>query len=171
MTEPTPTPEGEEVSAPEPEATADESMLDDRAKAALQKARREARSLRERLHATEEQVGQLQSQVGEQAAIVSAMQLAEIKRLAGDLLHDPDDLIAHQPDMSNYFDEEFTGIVSADRVVEQAKELIRQRPHLGKPPQVAPPPPTDRPIEGLKPGATPDTKPSAPVGWSAVIHG
>jgi len=109
MTEPTPTPEGEEVSAPEPEATADESMLDDRAKAALQKARREARSLRERLHATEEQVGQLQSQVGEQAAIVSAMQLAEIKRLAGDLLHDPDDLIAHQPDMSNYFDEEFTG--------------------------------------------------------------
>lgn len=126
------------------------------------KLRAENKSLRTRVHALEEKYG-------EAAAVVSAMQLAEVKRLAGGLLHDPDDLIAHQPDMTAYFDAEFTGMVSADRVTEQAKALIAQRPHLGKP-QSSGKPPSDRPIEGLRPGAAPADKPK-PTSWATAIRG
>jgi hypothetical protein len=97
------------------------------------------------------------------------MQLAEVKRVAGEVLHDPDDLLRHQPDMSNYFDTEFEGVINADNVVAAAKELAAEHPHLGKPQQVTPPP-TDQPVEGLRPGASPAPRP-APASWSAVIRG
>src|SRR6478735_29963 len=60
----------------------DESTLDDRTRAKLQKARNEAKSLRARLRDAEERATASDEKYGEAAAIVSAMQLAEIKRLA-----------------------------------------------------------------------------------------
>ncbi len=44
-----------------------------------------------------------------------------------------------------------------ETVVEAAKRLAAQRPHLAKP--TADRPPSDRPIERLRPGASPETKP------------
>lgn len=152
---------------PEPAAAADESeldvddsTLDPRAREALQKARREAHSLRTRLREAEEEVGAA-------AAVVGAMQLAEVKRIAGEHLIDPDDLLTHQPDIQAYYDEEFKQIVP-DRVREATQALIAARPHLGKPNTSRPP--SDRPIESLRGGASPQDKPAAPS-WFTAIRG
>jgi hypothetical protein len=133
------------------------------------KLRSENRSLRARLKASEEARQADAEQIGAAAAVVSAMQLAEVKRLAGEHLIDPDDLLAHEPDMSKYFDDEFTSMVNADKVSEQAKALIAGKPHLGKP-ATPTPPPTDRPIEGLRGGASPQDKPTAPS-WASALRG
>jgi hypothetical protein len=124
------------------------------------KLRAENRSLRNRLRALEEEYGAA-------SAVLSAMQLAEVKRVAAEVLHDPDDLLAHQPDMAQYFDDEFTSMISADKVTERAKELIAGKPHLAKPPTA--PPPTDRPIESLRPGARGQGA-GTDVGHSATRH-
>lgn len=158
MTEPIETP-------PEPQPADDEPMSLGEAR----KLRREHASLRQRLHEKDEQIRDKDEQLGAAAAVVSAYQLAEVKRVAGEVLHDPDDLLAHQPDMTVYFDAEFAGMVNADNVVEQAKELIRQRPHLGKP-QTAPPP-TDRPIESLRPGASPAGEKTTAPTWAQALRG
>src|SRR6478672_869369 len=156
MTEPTPT----------------DDSVDDEAQTIEQacKLRSENRNLRERLKAAEERANASEERYGEAAAIVSATQLAEIKRIVSESLHDPDDLLAHQPDMTAYVDEQFASMVDADRVTEQAKELIRQRPHLGKLPTVTAPP-TDRPIEGLRSGAMPAAEKPKPISWASAIHG
>jgi hypothetical protein len=151
MTEPTPEPE----TPPEPQpAPDDEPMTVSEAR----KLRRESASLRARLHEAEEQLGAA-------AAVLSAYQLNEVRRIAGETLVDPDDLITRQPDMSAYIDEQFAGLVNADRVTEQAKALIAQRPHLAKP--SAGPPPTDRPIEGLRSGTRPEEPPPGGHGGDA----
>ena len=126
------------------------------------KLRSENRNLRARLHALEEEYAGA-------SAVLSAMQLAEVKRVAGEVLHDPDDLLAHQPDLTQYFDDEFTSMVSADKVTEQAKALIAGKPHLARP--TPGPPPTDRPIESLRPGArAPEDSTPAPT-WASALRG
>ena len=64
--------------------------------------------------------------------------------------------------MSAYVDDEFAGMVNADKVVEKVKQLIRDKPHLGK--QLSSPPPTNRPIEGLRSGAAPPAEPRPQIG-------
>jgi hypothetical protein len=166
-----PTPVDEQTPAPEPDAddtAIEDSELDPRTRDAFKKLRSENRNLRTRLRDRDEQLRARDEQIGEAAAVVSAMQLAEVKRVAGEVLHDPDDLIAHQPDMTAYFDEQFAGMVSADRVTEQAKALIAQRPHLGKPPSG--PPPTGRPLEGLRSGARAE-EPTPKSSWATALRG
>jgi hypothetical protein len=60
------------------------------------------------------------------------------------------------------------GAVDQAKVTEAAQQLVAERPHLARPPQA--PPPTDRPIEGLRRGASPDATPSAPS-WQSFIRG
>ena len=138
-----PEPDADGVVTYTPEAAPDESSLDDHARAALKKARSEAKNLRERLHDAEERANAAEEKYGEAAVAVEAMQLDEVKRVAGQVLHDPDDLLAHDPDMSAYFDTEFELMVNADNVSERRRNC-RQRPHLAKPPETPPRPPTDQ---------------------------
>jgi hypothetical protein len=165
-----PEPDADGVVTYTPEAAPDESSLDDHTRAVLKKARSEARNLRERLHEAEQRANAAEEKYGEAAAVVSQYQLNEVKRLASEVLHDPDDLLRHDPDMSAYFDTEFEGIINADNVVAAAKKLAAERPHLAKPIEPPPKPPTDRPIESLRPGASPGEKPAS-VSWSTVLHG
>ena len=96
-------------------------------------------------------------------------QRAEVERIAGQVLIDPADVWRVNSDTSQAFiDAEFHK-VSGDNVVEAAKALAASKPHLAKPP--AGPPPSDRPIEGLRPGATPsDAKPVQPT-WASALRG
>jgi len=153
MTEP-----NEPTTPPEP---VDDVVDEPLTLAEARKLRRESAGLRRRLHDAEEQIGA-------EAARETAHQRAEVERIAAEHLVDASDIWRAQPDLSAYCDEEFHEI-TRDRVVETAKALAAEKPHLARPQQISPPP-TSRPIEGLKSGAMPDEKP-APVGWSAVIRG
>ena len=126
----------------------------------VRKLRHEAAGLRVRLKEAEADVERLVTQN-------AAMQHAEVERIAGEHLVDAQDIWRAQPDVAAYYDDEFQSIV-ADRVVETAKALASEKPHLAKPNTA--PPPSSRPIEGLRSGAMPETKP-APASWSAVIRG
>src|SRR5262245_47758622 len=100
MTEPTP----DESSSTD----LDETTLDPRTRAALQKARNEAKNLRTRLHAAEADVQKLISQN-------AAMQHREIERIAGEHLIDPQDI--WRAESQEFTDSEFNEIIG-DRVRE-----------------------------------------------------
>ena len=166
-TEPTAT----EGQAPEPEprseafaATADEQAevdddaLDPRTRAALSKLRRENHSLRSRLHESEEQVGAA-------AARETQRQRADIEAIAAEHLVEGQDIWRAQPDMDAFIDEQFHEI-TRDRVVETAKQLASEKPHLARP-NVSPPP-SQQPIESLRPGASPEVKPKPTRGAGAL---
>jgi hypothetical protein len=117
------------------------------------KLRSENKALRERAQTAETRL--------------AAAHHADVERIAGEILIDPTDVWTAQPDMSAFYDDEF-GQITADKVVAVAKELAAAKPHLAKPPSA--PPPTDRPIEGLRPGAAPEVKTTTPS-WSSAIRG
>ncbi len=149
--EPTPEPNAEDV---------DESTLDERARAAMQKLRSENRSLRSRLRDSEEQVGIASARLtAHHKAVIEAAAKA-----AG--LIDPSDFTVHHPDPNEFVDE-FADVVP-DKVTEAVQALLEAKPYLGRP---AGPPPTDRPLEGLRPGArAPEDKTPAPT-WSTALRG
>ena len=124
------------------------------------KLRSENRALRERVHAAETN---LESAVTR----LAAAEHAEVLRIAAEHLIDPTDIWSAQPDMRAFYDDEF-GQITADKVVATAKELAAAKPHLARPAKS--PPPTDRPIEGLRTGAAPEVKPKTPS-WSSAIRG
>lgn len=157
MTEPIePTPEGEiRVEAPTGEEPVDDEVADLQT---LRKVRREAASLRQRLHA-------LETEHEGTVTRLSAMEHAEVERIASEHLIDPTDVWRQQPDLQSYYDEEFQQIVP-DKVREATAAIIQSKPHLARPQR----PPTDQPVEGLKPGASPETKPK-PVTWSSALRG
>lgn len=76
------------------------------------------------------------------ASRLSALQHNEIERVASELLIDGRDIWRAEADVQAYVDEQFEGII-ADKVIESAKQLLRDRPYLGRPPTG--PPPTQRP--------------------------
>ena len=149
---PEPTPVTEEV-----EVGDDDEPID---MAAVRKIRREAANLRARMHELEEQLGAA-------AARETARDRAEVERIAGEHLVDPGDIWRAQPDLTAYYDGEFHEI-TRDRVIETAMALAREKPHLARP--QAAPPPTDRPLEGLRSGAAPEVK-EQPISWSSALHG
>ena len=101
-------------------------------------------------------------------ARLAALEKAEIERAASAVLVDAEDLWRYVDEATQQtFNDEFGAIV-ADNVVEAAKKLAADRPHLAKP--VVAPPPSAQPIEGLRPGASPESKPK-PTSWAAAIHG
>jgi hypothetical protein len=155
--EPTPAPP---ETADADDDTIDDAVLDPRTKEALRKLRNENRSLRTRLRSTETDYEAAATQL-------AAAQHAEVKRIAAEVLVDPSDLWRAGVDMTTFVDDEFKSIV-ADRVVETAKALAAEKPHLAKPPTA--PPPSNRPIESLRSGARPEEKPPAPT-WATAIRG
>ena len=77
------------------------------------------------------------------------------------------DIWRAQPDMDAFIDEQFHEI-TRDRVVETAKQLASEKPHLARP-NVSPPP-SQQPIESLRPGASPEVKPK-PTTWAGALRG
>lgn len=135
----------------------DEQVLD---MAAMRKVRREAAELRKRNRELEEQLeGAAARETAHQRAMVEHAAAA-----AG--MIDPSDFLAVHPDPSEFADE-FHNVVG-DRVAEAAAALIASKPHLGRPVGA---PPTDRPLEGLRPGArAPEDKKPAPS-WATALRG
>lgn len=109
--------------------------LDPRTRESLRRLRAENKSLRGRLHSIE-------SDYEAAASRLSALQHNEIERVASELLIDGRDIWRAEADVQAYVDEQFEGII-ADKVIESAKQLLRDRPYLGRPPTG--PPPTQRP--------------------------
>ena len=110
----------------------------------MRRLRAENKSLRGRLHSIE-------SDYEAAASRLSALQHNEIERVASELLIDGRDIWRAEADVQAYVDEQFEGII-ADKVIESAKQLLRDRPYLGRPPTG--PPPTA--LEGLRGGASPE---------------
>ena len=77
----------------------------------------------------------------------------DIQRLAAETLLDPTDVWRQQPDMAALLDDEYQSVDPA-KVTAAAQQLVTEKPHLARPQNA--PPPTDRPIEGLRRGASPD---------------
>lgn len=157
--EPTPTDPAPE---PPPDDDAGPQTLDH-----ARKLRSEARNLRERLHATETERDELKTDREALITRLAAAERADVLRIAADYLVDPTDIWSAQSDMAAFYDENFEQI-TADKVVAAAKELVTAKPHLARPNDA--PPPTDRPLEGLRGGAVPEAKPKAPT-WSEAIRG
>jgi hypothetical protein len=102
------------------------------------------------------------------ASQLGAMRHAEIERLAAEHLKDPSDVWRAQADPSAFLDEEF-GTVDPAKVTEVAQSLVTEKPHYAADKRVAPPP-TNRPIEGLRGGATPGDYTGTPEPtWADVI--
>jgi len=151
----------EQPTDPTPAAEPDDDDSEPQSIEQARKLRSENRSLRSRLRAMETDY---------EGAItrLAALEHAEVERHAGEVLVDPADIWRHQPDLTAFYDDEFHQI-TRDKVVETAKQLAADKPHLAKPPTA--PPPTDRPIEGLRPGArAPEDKPPTPS-WASALRG
>jgi hypothetical protein len=157
-----PTPTGEEPTAPEP---ADDSVPDDAPAdmASLRKVRHEAATLRAQLREARSTIESLEGAT----ARADALEHAEVERVAAEHLIDGSDIWRVDADTrQSFFDDEFHSL-TRDRIVQAAKRLASEKPHLGRPPSG--PPPSDRPIESLHPGASPEEKP-VEVTWSSALR-
>ena len=147
--------------APEPtEPDDDDAVLD---MAAARKLRNENRNLRQRLHAAETANAELEGA----ATRLTALEHAEVERIAAQDLIDPSDLWSARPDLQSFYDAEFGQIVP-DKVREATQALIAAKPHLAKPNTAAPP--SQQPLEGLRPGASPNLQQPTPT-WSSALRG
>ena len=121
-----------------------------------------AKSLRTRLRELEVDHEKAVSWVG-------AAHRREAERVASEVLHDGADIWRVDPELQQrFYDQEF-GEVTRDSVIEAAKQLIASRPHLGRPPTGKPP--SDRLIEGLRPGARAEETTPKPTWYSAIRGG
>jgi hypothetical protein len=119
--------------------------------------RNEARNLRERAKTAEGELETLRT-------VVDGLRLGEVERLAAAELHDARDLLdRHQ--LGDFLDE--GGHVDPAKVSTAARALIGERPHTAAPPVVTAPP-TDRPIDGLIPGASPQRQPQSTT-WAGAL--
>lgn len=121
--------------------------------------RSENRNLRQRMKAAEEGLEQA-------AARLQAMQRVEVERLAATDLIDPTDVWIAHSDVDGFLTEE--GTIDPQRVAEAAQAITSAKPHLAAEKKVGRPP-TDRPVEGLRPGARPDAHVSQPT-WADAIR-
>lgn len=165
MTEPTqPTPAAMPTKLPNTEAEAAEPAdrmprTPEQYEAELAKVRKEAASYRTKLRAAESDIEQTATQLG-------AMRRAEVERLAAEHLRDASDLWQAQPDPAAFLNDD--GAVDPDKVAEAAQALTANKPHYAADKRIAPPP-SDRPVEGLRAGASPEQKVTQPT-WSNVIR-
>ena len=125
------------------------------------KLRRESAALRARAKAAEDDNERLITQN-------AALSRREVEHAAASVLYDPSDVWRVDPDVQQSFYDEQFGEVVGDKVREAAAALAASKPHLAKPPTA--PPPSDRPIEGLRAGARVEEKPVAPT-WHSALHG
>jgi hypothetical protein len=162
MTEPTPEPD---------HVAGDDDEVTDMA--AVRKLRNEAKRLRHLLR--EEQANRASEAAKHQAeresdlARIATYEKAEVERAAATVLVDPEDVWRHtSAEEQAAFNDEFGSIVGTN-VVEVAKRLAAERPHLARPNTA--PPPTARPIEGLRPGASPEPKTPPVPTWATALRG
>lgn len=154
--EPEPLPQGEEDSdAP------DDAELDDRTRAYVAKLKREAQGLRTKLRDAEEIAGAAAAR----ETVHTREAVAAAAAQAG--LIDGNDLFIAHPDPNEFLDEQFREVVG-DRVAEATKALLATKPYLGR---TRGTPPSDRPIEGLRPGASPQQQQPKTSTWSEALHG
>jgi hypothetical protein len=132
---------------------------------AARKLRSENRNLRQRLHEAESAA---KVDVDALTARLAALERAEVERLAAQDLIDPADLWQTDVTAQSFYDDAFTQIVP-DKVRDATAALIKSKPHLARPPRQATPPPTDRPIESLRPGASPEPR-RTEVTWSSALR-
>ncbi|MBE5495630.1 hypothetical protein [Mycobacteroides abscessus] len=123
---------------------------------AARKARNEARGLRTRLRAAEGELETLR-------AVADRYHRSEIEQAASGELRDYRDLLDRH-DLSEFI---VGGAIDADAVRKAANALATERPHLAAAPAA---PPTDRPIETLTPGASPQRPPTV-AGWHTALRG
>ena len=134
-----------------PDPAADDQVVD---MAAMKKLRRENASLRKAKQEAE--------------ARNAAYEHEAVERAASTVLIDPEDIYRYTDEETRaQFNDEF-GAITADKVVETAKALAAERPHLGKPPTARPP--SDRPVEGLRAGASPEPEKPAATSWASALR-
>ena len=140
--------------------------------AAMRKTRAEAKKFRHLYRESEANraAENAKHQTDHESALVKIAEYErrEAERAAAEVLHDPADLWIHTDETEQrQWSDEFGNIVNA-KVRAAAEAVAEQRPYLAKPNTA--PPPTDRPIEHLRPGASP-TRQEKPVSWAAAIRG
>lgn len=128
---------------------------------AARKLRTENKRLRERLREME---GNYESAITR----LGVLQHNEIERAAAEHLVDASDIWSAQSDPAAFLDDEYS-LVDPEKVAEAAKTLLADKPHLGTNYNPTPPPPTNRPIEGLRPGAAPLAEPQPTPTWGSVL--
>ncbi len=133
---------------------------------AARKLRSENRSLRTRLRTAESEREAIKTDLEAAVTRLAAAQHSDVERHAETHLLDRTDIWRAQPDMAAFLDE--FGAVDQVKVAEAAQQLVAEKPHLARPPKS--PPPTDRPLEGLRGGASPAVTPSTPS-WQEFIRG
>ena len=135
----------------------DESGFDPAAIGEIRKLRRESQRLRERLRTAETETERAVTQA-------EALRHREVERIAAEHLVDPSDVWSTGTD----FTDPETGELDLGLVVEAAKSLTADKPHLARPSTA--PPPSDRPVEGLRAGATPTGQSNPKPSWQSVIR-
>lgn len=155
---PEPPPVGDGEPAAEDEVSDDE--LDPRTRAYVGKLKREAQQQRAARRELEEQLGATAAHL----EVHNREKVAAAAAAAG-LINGEDLFLAHSPD--EFLDEQFRDVVG-DRVAEATKALLAAKPYLGR---TVGRPPSERPIESLRPGASPEPKPDTGTSWSAALHG
>lgn len=132
----------------------------------VRRLKRENQTLRARAKAAEQQAADI-------TARYNAAQRADVIRLAGEHLDDAEDLFRfHDPEAGALMDalRADDGSIDADLVAEHAARIVEARPKLGVDYQPEPTrPPTDRPLESLRPGASPTDAPATGASWQQVI--
>lgn len=136
----------------------DNSGYPEEAIAEIRKVRNEAKKLRARLREAE-------SAASAAAAALEAMRRTEVQRLAAEHLIDGTDIWTAQTTVEELLSED--GTIDAGKVAETAAAITAAKPHLAAP-NTAARPPTDRPIESLRSGASPDRPPQKPDWFSAL---
>jgi hypothetical protein len=137
----------------------DDEILDMKA---VRKLRSENRNLQSRLHEVQSGYERIVTQHG-------ALLRRGVEQEAEKYLYDANDIWRADPDTQKEFYDEQFGDIIGDRVAEAARAIAASKPHLARPPQG--PPPTDRPLEGLRGGASPEDKPPAPSWYTALRGG
>jgi hypothetical protein len=132
----------------------------------VRKLRNECARLRVKLKEAEASMG---SERESNLARLAAYERDAVERAAATTLIDGEDIWRYTDEATQAeFNDEFGAIVS-DNVVEAAKRVIAQRPHLARPQNT--PPPTARPLEGLRPGASPPEQKKPAPSWHTALRG
>lgn len=98
------------------------------------------------------------------AAELQQYRRQQVEAVAREVLRDPADLLDRHADLSAFT---VDGSLSLDAVRSAAATLVAERPHLAAEPIVTAPP-SNRPLEGLRAGASPERTPTS-VTWKDVI--
>lgn len=160
---PSPTDLGDAIIPTAPQDAETEIEREDPADLAhVRKLRSENKNLRERAKTAEDQLGTLNAQV-------ESFRRNEIERIAATVLADPKDLWLGEVTPNDFLGE--NGDIDHERVSAHVNDIAQQRPHWALENQQAAAPPSNRPVETLRPGATPTNYPrEAPPTWSSVLN-